>query len=178
MAATYNKDSIKLTSPLGEKTFESTKADFEIDSGGSFEIPTVILNISGEQTSGTISEEDLLTIQNNGIIKFSAPNLQTEMILTKTSVQTSGDIYMFSTTIMGMITTLQIIGSTKQFALLELGPFAEGIGISGDKVCIKTADGFMAIKGKCIEKSDLRSFLGDKYTVSVVDGALTIKENY
>ena len=35
MGATYNKDSIKLTSPLGEKTFEATKADFGSNEGGS-----------------------------------------------------------------------------------------------------------------------------------------------
>lgn len=35
MSATYNKDSIKLTSPLGEKTFEATKVDFGSDEGGS-----------------------------------------------------------------------------------------------------------------------------------------------
>lgn len=84
--------------------------------GGDFEIPTITLTpTSADPISGTLSEEDYTTIQNNNIIKFIVPNMVDAIVSKQVFLQ---DMFMFFFLIGNTIYNL-LIESNKSFSISQ-----------------------------------------------------------
>ena len=83
--------------------------------GGDFEIPTITLTpTSNDPISGTLSEKDYTTIQNNNIIKFVMPNTVDAIV----SKQVSQGMFFFFFLLGTTIYTL-LIQSDKSFSIFQ-----------------------------------------------------------
>lgn len=124
----YNKTEIeeklgekqqKLVSGTNIKTINNQNilgsGNIEIESGSSFEIPTITLTpTSADPISGTLSEKDYTTIQNNDIIKFVVPNTVDAIV----SKQVSQDVFLFFFLLGGTVYNL-LIQSDKSFSISQ-----------------------------------------------------------
>lgn len=139
--------------------------------GGSAEIPTITLTpTNNDPISGTLSDEDYITIQNNNIIKFVVPNTVDAIV----SKQVSQGMFIFFFLLGDTIYNL-LIQSDKSFSISQT-QLPLGMRIVGNNLGVY--DTTSNLMGGTVSKTSLREFLGDKYTISVVDGVLNIKENF
>lgn len=124
----YNKTEIeeklgekqqKLVSGTNIKTINNQNilgsGNINIESGSSFEIPTITLTpTNNDPISGTLSEEDYTTIQNNNIIKFVVPDTVDAIV----SKQVSQGMFIFFFLLGGTIYVL-LIQSDKSFSISQ-----------------------------------------------------------
>lgn len=150
--------------------------NIEIESGSNFEIPEIALTpTSINPLTGTLTDEQIGIMAINPVIKFNI--LNGALIGTACQYEKSSDGYGYGYVFALSIGTYQLMVDKveKTFEILTY-EFPTGIKIVGDNLGLGNTS--VNLQGDTISKTSLREFLGDKYTISVSDGVLTIKENF
>ena len=161
----YNKTEIeeklgekqqKLVSGTNIKTINNQNilgsGNINIESGSSFEIPTITLTPTNDDPiSGTLSDEDYTTIQNNNIIKFVVPN-KVDAIVSKQVVQ---DMSFFFFLIGHTIYNL-LIESNKSFSISQT-QLPLGTRITGNNLGIYDDAG--NLMGGTVSKTQMQEWL-------------------
>lgn len=139
--------------------------NIEIESGSSFEIPTItLIPTSADPISGTLSDEDYTTIQNNNIIKFVVPNT-VDTIVSKQVVQ---GMFMFFFLLGDTIYNL-LIESNKSFSILQT-QLPLGMRILGNNLGVY--DTTSNLMGGTVSKTQMQEWLeigGGGSSANVVD---------
>lgn len=156
---------------------------------GSQDIPIIDLVPDNEsEYSGTLTEADIEKIKNNDIIKFhyieSDNQIYTitanKMVLNDVNLGSNNfTIFIFLEVYFAYNIGVVAIDLDNATFRLNLQLIYLDISLNGDKLCLYDKVGTFSTG---IDKSELKNFLDikdtEKYTMSVSDGVLTIKENY
>ena len=180
------------TFDLSAKTFQinikgvNTVSGSSGDGSSSIKIPDI--EIKGDSSSdgaggivisGTFTTEEFTQIENNDIIRFYMGTL-ISIVGIKVEPDSQEGFINFKNAQGSDL--FNISEATKTYTLhirkITLTPQDLEIKPNEDILCL-ISDSIDRFKiGNGITKTDLRNFIGDKYTISVTDGTLTIKENF
>lgn len=182
------------TFDLGAKTFKFEMKPVAIasGSGSSGETPANIkipdIELRGDSSSdgaggfvfsGTFTTEEFTQIENNDIIRFYSGSVFS-IVGIKVEPDSQENFINFKN-VQGN-DLLNVSEVTKTYTLkigkIVLTPQDLEIKPNEDILCLinDPIDRFKI--GNGVSRTSLRNFIGDKYTISVVDGVLNIKENY
>lgn len=139
-------------------------------SGGDFEIPTITLTpTSNDPISGTLSEKDYTTIQNNDIIKFVVPNTVDAIV----SKQVFQGMFMFFFLLGNTIYTL-LIESNKSFSISQT-QLPLGMRVTGNNLGVYDDAG--NLMGGTVSKTQMQEWLeiggAEVPTLTLTPGEIT-----